>query len=171
MSNQGPVYVIDANVLMEAHRRYYAFPLCPGFWDCLLQAHKAGHVVSIDKVRNEIQPGDDLHKWVKSSVPAAFFASTQDSAVLGNFSGLVGWVQGNLQFKPEAKAEFAQVADGWLVAYAQAHTNHVVVTMEEHAREAKKKVPLPNVCLEFEVLYTDTFAMLKDLDAKFVLET
>ena len=25
-------YILDANVFIEAYKRYYAFDLCPGFW-------------------------------------------------------------------------------------------------------------------------------------------
>ncbi len=171
MSTPAPVYVIDANVLMQAHRLYYAFPICPGFWDCVLRHHQAGRLVSVDRVSGEIEPGDALHQWVQKSTPSAFFASTQTPAVMGKFAALVGWVQGQGQFMQAAKDEFAQVADGWLVAYAQAHPNHVVVTMEEHAPQARRKVPLPNVCLQFGVRYTDTFTMLKELGGRFVLET
>ena len=41
-------YLLDANVFMEAHRRYYAFDLCPGFWECLLHHHRRRrqHVLS-----------------------------------------------------------------------------------------------------------------------------
>ena len=165
------VYVIDANVLMQAHRLYYAFPICPGFWDFLLQQYRAGRIVSVDKVRAEIDPGDALFRWVHSSVPPALFASTQGPAVGNNFAALAGWVQSQGQFTQAATDEFARVADGWLVAYAQAHPDHVVVTMEERADHAKKKVPLPNVCLHFGVRYTDTFTMLKELGGRFVLET
>ena len=48
---------------------------------------------------------------------------------------------------------------------------HVIVTMEEHAPQAKKKVPLPNLCLRFGVPYTDTFTILKDTGARLILET
>jgi len=171
MSTPPSVFVIDANVLMQAHRLYYAFPICPGFWDFLLQQYQDGHIVSVDKVRAEIDPGDALFQWVQSSVPPALFAYTQASAVGSNFSALAGWVQSQGQFTQAAKDEFARVADGWLVAYAQAHPHHVVVTMEERADQAKKNVPLPNVCLQFGVRYTDTFTMLKELGGRFVLET
>ncbi len=30
-----PVFVLDTNIFIEAHRRYYAQDLCPGFWECL----------------------------------------------------------------------------------------------------------------------------------------
>jgi hypothetical protein len=73
MSTPPSVYVIDANVLMQAHRLYYAFPICPGFWDFLLQQYQDGHIVSVDKVRAEIDPGDALFQWVQSSAPPALF--------------------------------------------------------------------------------------------------
>jgi len=31
------VYVLDANVFIEAARRYYAFDIAPKFWDTLIQ--------------------------------------------------------------------------------------------------------------------------------------
>ena len=81
---------------------------------------------------------------------------------------MVKWVQGEQQFTGAAKAEFASVADGWVVAYAKAN-GLVVVTHEEYAPDAKKKVPIPNVCLEFDVDYCNTFEMLRELKVQFVL--
>ena len=170
MSHTKPIYIMDANVLMQAHRLYYAFPICPGFWDFLLQQHKAGRLISLDRVHAEIHPGDALHRWVQSTAPTTLFASTQDAAVGRNFGALAAWVEGNARFTEAAKDEFARVADGWLVAYAQAHPNHVVVTLEERADGARKKVPLPNMCLQFGVHYTDTFTMMRDLGGRFVLD-
>jgi Domain of unknown function (DUF4411) len=79
------------------------------------------------------------------------------------------WVQGESQFTRAAKAEFAQVADGWLAAYSQAHPDRILVTNEVHRAHAKSRVLLPTVCLQFGVPYVDTFGMLKDLRARFVL--
>jgi hypothetical protein len=86
---------------------------------------------------------------------------------VADFAAMVQWVQAEQQFKNEAKSEFAQVADGWLAAYAKAHPHHVVVTHEEFSADVKKRVPLPNVCKRFGVEYIDTFAMLKELQARF----
>ena len=80
-----------------------------------------------------------------------------------NYADMVSWVQANTQFKSEAKTEFAQVADGWLCAYAKAKSQHVVVTHEELSPYAKGRAPLRNVCQQFGVNYMDPFAMLKDL--------
>jgi hypothetical protein len=167
MSAAPPIYVVDTNVFVQAHRRHYAFDICPGFWDCVIHYHETGRVISIDRVRDEILAGDALEAWVKNSAPKTLFASTADPAVTANFAAMVQWVQGEPQFKLEAKTEFAAVADGWLAAYAQAHPNHVVVTHEEFSPDAKKRVPLPNVCKKFGVEYVDPFAMLKGLQASF----
>lgn len=167
MTDTSRIYVLDANVFMEAHRRYYSFELCPGFWECLLHHHSEARLISIDQVRDEIFAGDSLEAWVKAAAPKGLFASTRDPAVAAHFQAMMAWVQSEPQFQPGAKAEFAQVADGWLAAYAKTH-GHVLVTHEEYAREARKRVPLPNVCRQFNVDYMDTFAMLRKLDARFL---
>ena len=168
MSGPDPIYVLDANVLVQAHRRWYGFAFHPGFWDFLLRIQQTGRVFSIDRVKDEILAGDELETWVSQKVPAAFFQSTGKQDVAKHFGDMMRWVHGNAQFKPEAKTEFATVADGWLAAYAKAYPNHVVVTHEEYSADAKKRVPLPNVCKEFGVPWLDTFAMLRALRAQFV---
>jgi hypothetical protein len=83
----------------------------------------------------------------------------------------MGWVQAHSQFTDAGKEQFARAADGWLAAYAHAHPNHVVVTMEARAPGAKARVPLPTVCDEAGVKRINTFEMLEELGASFVLET
>lgn len=56
-------YLLDANVFIEAKRRYYAFDLCPGFWDCLVSHHQGDRIQSIDRVKQELERGDDLLQW------------------------------------------------------------------------------------------------------------
>lgn len=167
MSTPHPVYVLDTNVFVQAHRRHYAFDICPGFWDCLIHYHQVGRIVSIDRVRAEILAGDALETWVKDSAPPSMFASTAEASTTNNYAAMVGWVQAEAQFKAEAKSGFAQVADGWLCAYAKAHSQHVVVTHEELSPDAKKRVPLPNLCTQFGVDYVDPFVMLKQLKVRF----
>jgi predicted nucleic acid-binding protein len=164
------LYVLDANVFIEAHRRYYAFDICSGFWDCLLHHHDEKAIISIDRVRDELLTGDALEDWMTDTAPDELFASTAEAKVTRHFAAMMTWVQSQTQFKKEAKTEFARVADGWLAAYAKAH-NRVVVTHEEYAREARKRVPLPNVCKQFGIDYVDTFAMLRSLGVEFTWET
>jgi hypothetical protein len=82
---------------------------------------------------------------------------------------LIGFILNLNSYKPP-KTEFASVADGWLLAYA--HANRMtVVTHEEFAPQAKRKVPMPNVCLEFGINYVNTFQMLANLNVKFIRST
>ena len=76
------------------------------------------------------------------------------------------WVYANNQFLPQAKNDFSQGADGWLVAYARAK-NAILVTLERYAPDAERRVPLPNVCRRFGVAYMDTFEMLRGLGVRF----
>jgi hypothetical protein len=43
----------------------------------------------------------------------------------------------------------------------------IVVTHEVPAPDAKNRVPIPNVCVQFNVPYVDTFKMLRDLGVRF----
>jgi hypothetical protein len=39
LSNPTPAiteYLIDSDVLIQAHRSYYAFDICSGFWDAII---------------------------------------------------------------------------------------------------------------------------------------
>ncbi|OHB66659.1 MAG: hypothetical protein A2V70_13410 [Planctomycetes bacterium RBG_13_63_9] len=172
-------YVLDANVFIEAKNRYYRFKLCPGYWKALITHHGNNRVCSIDRVRDELivrksdrdeskKEPDALSDWAKDSVPETFFMQTQDQAVIDAFQQMVTWVDSQTQFTADAKAEFASAADGWLIAFAKAN-NLTVVTHEVYNRDARRRVPMPNVCVEFDVDYVDTFKMLEDLKVKFIL--
>ena len=159
------VYVLDANVFIEAARRYYAFDLGTRFWDILNDHARDGTIESVDRVREELDGEDELAKWADGSFRKAF-RSTDDESVIASYREVMVWVQGHTQFSDAAKADFARVADGWLIAYAVAK-NRVVVTHEVLAPDARRKVPIPNACNQFRVRWIDTFTMLRELGARF----
>jgi esterase/lipase len=153
-------YLIDSNIFIEAHRRYYAFNLCPGFWKSLLWLHGQGHILSLDKVKDELtEETDDLEDWAKNTMPKSGFAPSDDSMVVELYGKIQIWAQNNSQFIDAAKEEFAQVADPWLIAFARAH-EMVLVTHEQYVPQVKKRIPIPNVCREFGVRHANTFEML-----------
>ncbi len=41
------MFVLDTNIFIEAHRRYYGLDLCPGFWEALRYYARRGRVASI----------------------------------------------------------------------------------------------------------------------------
>ncbi len=158
-----PVYVLDANVFMEAARRYYAFDLAPGFWRSLQHYAAAGLVKSIDWVKQELDRGsDDLADWANTEFKDAF-ASTNRQDVVEAYARIMAWVADRDQYTTAAKHRFASGADGWLVAFAIA-CRGVVVTQELPAPHARNSVKIPEVCEEFGIEYVDTFTMLRALN-------
>ena len=37
--NKTVSYILDSDVFITAKNHYYAFAICPGFWDCLIHFH------------------------------------------------------------------------------------------------------------------------------------
>ena len=163
---QGDVkFVLDTNVFVQAHRAYYAFDIAPGFWTSVLAHVESERLVSIDRVHDEVLKGgkgDALEDWVKKQTPKEMFASSKTSEIAAEFAPMMQWVQAEARFTADAKAEFAEKADGWLIAYAKKH-GYVLVTHEGFNPDRKNKVLMPVVCKQFGVNYTDTFGMLRAL--------
>ena len=63
MSATPEKFVLDANVFIQAKRRFYAFDFCAGYWDMLIWHQQHGRLCSIDKVQNEILRGGDDLVW------------------------------------------------------------------------------------------------------------
>lgn len=159
-----PIYIVDSDVFITAKNRYYAFDICPGFWDSIIHEHEAGRLRSIDRVRQELLnwSEEELVRWIKGDLPTGFFLDTGERDVVRAFSDVMLWAQQKAQYTDAAKASFATKADGWLVAYAMVH-GVKVVTNELSSPDSRKEVKLGDVCLQFGVKYEDTFEMLRAL--------
>lgn len=68
MSSQPSKYLIDANIFMEAARRYYPLDFAKPFWDGLLTFAQQRKVISVDKVLSGIQCGNNsLKDWAETT--------------------------------------------------------------------------------------------------------
>ncbi|MCC6424841.1 MAG: DUF4411 family protein [Phycisphaerales bacterium] len=162
-------FILDSDVFIAAKNSYYAFAICPGFWDSLLHHQGAGNVRSIDRVRGELLAGretEDLVQWVKSRVPPEFFMDTNEQSVAEAYGQVMLWAQRSTQYLDQAKAKFATEADGWLVANAMVHGG-TVITNEQPRPQSRNRILLPDVCEQFNVVYQDTFAMLGELGVRY----
>lgn len=82
----GDPLVLDANIFIEAHRRYYGLDLCPGFWESLRHFARGGRLLSIDRVYRELEDGGDaLWDWAKDS-PRELFVSSAATDVVEAYS-------------------------------------------------------------------------------------
>ena len=169
MANSSQNYILDSNVLIEAHRRYYSFDIAPAFWRFLINSATNNKIRSIDRVYNEIVNGnDELAKWTEENFSFAFKNTNEDINVLSKYGELMKWANEQTQFTQSAKDEFARVgnADAWVIAFALA-TNSIVVTHEILNENIKNKIPIPNVCNAFNIKYIDTFSLLRELNFQF----
>jgi len=161
------VYVLDSNVFIQAACTYYAFDLLPPFWQALIRHAESGQIVSVDRVRDEINHmNDTLAGWANTEFHRWFMSTTQPD-VIEEYRRIMVWASNQNQFSGAAKAEFARAdnADAWVVAYAKAK-GHSVVTHEQLHPDIKHRIPIPNACQAFGVEYVDTFQMLRTLGVR-----
>lgn len=160
-----PHFLIDADVFISAKNRYYAFDICPGFWNSLIYHSSTGTIRSIDRVKSELLAGsesEDLVQWVKKDLPTEFFLDTNAEDVLAAYKKIMLWVHRHPQYYDSAKAKFATEADGWLVAYATSRAA-IVITNEQPRPSSRNRILLPDVCDQFKVTYKDTFHLPRKL--------
>jgi len=160
-------FLLDTNTLIQAKNDYYAFGLCPGFWDWLIAANAAGTVHSIEPVLGEIRDGnDDLTDWANARPPSFFLPV--DGAAAAQLPRVVQWVQAG-DFREEAKRDFLAKADPVLIAYALAH-GRTLATHEVHIEGERRKVKVPTVCRALGVNCVRTFQMLTSEAVRFVVD-
>jgi len=163
-------YLIDANIFITASRTYYDFDFGNSFWDFLVEQGEKKIIASIDKVLNELKKGDDkLKEWATKEFSNCFIDTTSDK-VLQQYAILMQWADSQRnQYSKNAIEEFMKEnnADAWLISLALTDIDkYVIVTFEKENNQIKRKIPIPNVCKEFNIKYFDLFQMLKKLNFK-----
>jgi len=151
------IYSLDTNVFIEAWNKYYAFDLCPDYWEKLDHLAKNGIIFATQEVKKEIEKKDDnLFEWVSSR--DHLFRAIDDN------------VQDCLRqiFETEAhhrlvdSSKFRSIADPWVIAHAMAE-KAIVVTKEEFETHPTKRVKIPNVCKAMSVEWIDDFELIRRL--------
>ncbi|MDI6696363.1 MAG: DUF4411 family protein [Anaerolineales bacterium] len=160
-------YCLDTNVYVEAHRRYYAFDIAPGFWEGLIRLAEEQIICSPSLVYKEIMDADyddDLTKWAKANRDLLF--EEADEPTQDAYTEVADLVE--RLYEPQHVQKFLSGADPWVVAYAKSH-RLTVVTMESLKNEQKNrngkidgKIHIPNVCKLVSIEYRDTFALLRE---------
>ncbi|WP_180127107.1 DUF4411 family protein [Rhodoferax sp. BLA1] len=163
------IYLLDSNTLIEAKNRYYGMTICPGYWSWVLRSHGQGVLASIKTVGDELKLGnDELALWTRRN--AALFLPVSDADTQAAFVQVAAYVASQTALmKAGALEEFLGGADPWLIAKAMALPDSVVVTHEQFNLQMRRKFSIPNVCQHFGVQWMDTFAVLGQTKANFVL--
>ncbi|MGZ8160732.1 MAG: DUF4411 family protein [Methylobacter sp.] len=148
-------YLIDSNVFVQAKNFHYRFEFCQAFWQWLSDAHQAGLVCSIAKVRQELNDGNDddpVRLWANDLPESFFIPDTGDSQVMKAYGQVMQWNVTNNHYRQQAKDEFARFdkADAFLIAAAKAH-GFAIVTHEIGNPDSKKRVMIPDAANQFSI--------------------
>lgn len=161
-------YLIDSDVLISAKNLHYQPGFCEGFWAWVIEAHKAGLLFSIDKVRDELVAGDDddpLYEWAQKPELEGFFLASEPGAQ--KWKDLATWAVGGA-YLTAAIDKFLGVrsADAWLIAFAAAEGNFVIVTNEVPAPQSKRAIKLPDAAAAVGVITISLFELLQQFAHK-----
>lgn len=154
------MYLLDANVFIQAKNAHYRFSIVPGFWQWLLRAHAADQVFSIPAIRDELHAGsDEFSHWVRAEVPSTFIVRA--SPTIGpSLASLARWCATHEAYTQPARDTFLASADYALVAHAQA-LGMTVVTHEASRPGARNRVLIPQACEAAGVPWMSPFDMLE----------
>jgi len=164
------VFVVDSNFFIEAHRAIYPLDVAIGFWSKLKQLAHEGKIISIDKVKDELyQNNDELKKWCQKNLPKDFFKDTDP--VLTQYAKISIWVDSKrAHYLPKAITEFlnADEADAFLIANGMADLeNRIIVTREVSDPKGKKRIKIPDCCMDMGVTYVNPIEMFRMLRETF----
>jgi len=159
------LYLLDANVLIDANRDYYPITRVPEFWDWLVHHGAAGHVKIPREVYEEIAGGDDdLGKWAKRPEVKKAILLDEEADV-----SLVSGVVNKGYASDLTDDEIEKVGrDPFLIAYALvAPTDRCIVTTEV-SRPTKQRAnrKIPDVCEDLDLQCCNTFEFTRSLDFK-----
>lgn len=161
------LYLLDANVLIDANRDYYPIDRVPEFWDWLLEMGSLGRIKVPQEICEEVifpRPSKDnedpLVEWLKEK---------SETLVLGEEAvvELVGRVTEKGYANDLTDVEIEKIGrDPFLVAYALVDRQNRSVVTTEHSSPRKQRAnrKLPDVCSDFNVVCINTFALIQQLD-------
>lgn len=159
-------YLLDTNIFIEPKNSYYAFPLCPGYWDWLKICKDIG---SVSEVRKELLDGnDELVTWVKKELKPSWFLDIGEIDIQESYQTIVNYVE-SCPFEEPVKQEFYKCADGWLVAAALAK-NATIVTHEKFDLNTKRRITIPYVANHFSIKVIKLFELLHHYKVSFFLD-
>jgi len=157
------LYLLDANVLIDAHRDYYSIDRVPEFWDWLKHQGTRGNVKIPVEVYEEIKQGkDDIAKWAKQDHVKRVLLFEEEADVT-----LVSRVVDEGYGSDLSDDEVEKLGrDPFLIAYAFADPGERCVVTTEVSKPKRQRANrhLPDVCKDLGIQSCDTFALTRELN-------
>ena len=155
------MYLLDANVIIDADRDYYPIDRVPEFWDWLLEMCALGKVKIPLENYEEITPQNEaLANWLKLNVHILVL---EEPVV----QELVARVVEDGYASDLTDEEIEKIGnDPFLVAYALTDLSRRCVVTTESSRPSRTRGNrhLPDVCEDLSVRHINTFELVRVLD-------
>ena len=157
------LYLLDANVLIDASRDYYPVERVPEFWEWLAYVGENSHVKIPLEVYEEVKDGnDELATWAKDDkiVATLLFGEEADVPLVSRITD-EGYASDLTDDEVEKIGR-----DPFLIAYALAAVGErcIVTTEVSKPRMRRANRHIPDVCNDFGVPCCDTFALVRALN-------
>lgn len=161
------LYLIDANSIIDAKDLYYVIDRVPEFWEWLLHHGEAGRLKVPAENFDEISPGPDkldpFHIWRKDAATAKALVLDEE-ADIATVQHVLDQGYGNNLTDDEL---ISIGKDPFLIAYALAGKDRVVVTSEKSKPKAlRRNRRIPDVCRDLGVSWKTPFQLNIELDFK-----
>jgi len=156
------LYMLDANVLIDANRDYYPLGRVPEFWGWLVDRATDQRVKVPLEMYEEILAGrdDDLTRWLKDNRDVLLLGEQVNRALVARVTD-----QG---YAPDLSDEEVERVgrDPFLIAYALADPARRTVVTTEVSKPKKKRANrhIPDVCDDLDVLHCNTYQFIEALD-------
>ena len=156
------LYLLDANVLIDANRDYYPLGRVPEFWDWLIDRAASRQVRIPMEMYEEIIAGkeDGLTRWLKDNRDAVLLDENAEAPLVARVTE-----QGYARNLSEEEIERVG-RDPFLIAYAFRDPARRTVVTTEVSRPKKQRANrhIPDVCDALGVLHCNTYDLIRALD-------
>ena len=161
-------YLIDTNIFIESAYRFYAFDICPGFWDFLRKASDSENIKSIVKVYEELKPDKkELEDFKEELKNKNFFLQIEN--IKSESYKEVSIALHKMEYSKGAVNKFSRGADYFLIALAF-QESYTIVTHESKSKTIlKNQVKIPNLCERLGIECIDIADFLRREKVQFIL--
>jgi len=157
------LYLLDANVLIDANRDYYPIPRVPEFWEWLVHLGTEDAVKVPLEVYEEIKDGDDdLGIWAREEgVKVALLLDEEVDVELVSQVTDEGYAPDLTDNEVDTLGR-----DPFLIAYARTSLGERCIVTTEVSRPSRQRANrhIPDVCDQFGVPCLNTFGFVRALD-------
>lgn len=157
------IFLLDANVLIDAHRDYYPLERVPEFWEWLLYQGEIGNVKIPLEIYEEVIDGEGpLVDWLRTPSVRGILVLAEDSHPERVTAAIAAG------YAPDLRDDELVIVgrDPFLVAHACTDPGGRCVVTTEVSKPGRRRANrhVPDVCSANGVASCNTFEMIRRLD-------